>query len=188
MHFVDDEDVKQEIYREVKSKIVGWTMARQRQRNLSAAVGTSTSTVDMPSTSLDSSSSTVTPARKKVYDLFSGLTKARTTGNNSNNTSDSRNTYEKVKAEVANQFSCFMDKPIVEDFHEDPLAWWRGKVIRYPALEIGVRKFFCIPATSAPVERVFSSAGNIVDTKRASLLPQNVDMLVFMYTNKHLWS
>ena len=37
MHFVDGEDVKQDIYREVKAKIVGWTMARQR--NISAAVG-----------------------------------------------------------------------------------------------------------------------------------------------------
>ena len=143
----------------------------------------------MPSTSIDTPSSTATSvSRQKVYDLFSGLTQSRNADHNSGDTGDGTNTYEKVKAEVANQFSCFLDEPIVASFHEDPLVWWRSKINRYPALEIGVRTLFCIPATSAPVERVFSSAGNIVDTKRASLLPQNVDMLVFMYTNKHLWS
>ena len=197
MHFVGNGDVRQNIYREVKAKILGWTMARQPQHNTSDVVGTSTSTVecvdvDMPSTSLGTPSSAATSAsatRKKVYDLFSGLTKARTTGScsNSNNNSNNANTYEKLKAEVGNQFECFLDEPIVGDFNEDPLGWWRNKLHRYPALEIGVRTLFCIPATSAPVERVFSSAGNIVDTKRASLLPQNVDMLLFMYTNKHLW-
>ena len=108
----------------------------------------------------------------------------RTSGTNANN--NNRNCYDKVKADVANQFTCFLDEPIL-DFRDNPLSWWRSKATRYPALEIGVRKLFCIPATSAPVERVFSSAGNIVDKKRASLLPRNVDMLVFMHTNKHLF-
>ena len=195
LHFVDN-DVKKVIYQELKSKVAEWTMARRAENNLSDAGRTSTSasTNETPSTSSDSSRSTEAPTTEKVYAMFSRLTKAPTSGrnNNANNTSDnvstssSTNNYDTVKAEVAHQFSCFLDEAIVDNLHEDPLDWWQGKVHRYPTLEIGVRKLFCIPATSAPVERVFSSAGNIVDTKRSSLLPQNVDMLVFMYTNKHL--
>ena len=191
LSFVDEEEAKTKIYREIKAKIVAWTMTRQR--TLSAAGGASTSTGDVPSTSSAISSPThitdvtlrqsrpLTPARKKVHDMFSCLTKARTTTNNNNS-----NCYDKVKADVANQFTCFLDKPIL-DFADNPLSWWRSEANRYPALEIGVRKLFYIPATRAPFGRVFSSAGNIVDKKRASLLPRNVDMLVFMYTNKHLF-
>ena len=101
LHFVDSEDAKQNIYCAVKAKIVGWTMTRQRQQH-SPVASSSTSTIDMPSTSIDtptSPSSTATSvSRQKVYDLFSGLTQSRNAGHNSGDTGDGTNTYEKVKA------------------------------------------------------------------------------------------
>jgi len=39
---------------------------------------------------------------------------------------------------------------------------------------------------SAPAERVFSSAANIVIKKRVGLKPQNVDLLVILRGNKEL--
>jgi hypothetical protein len=45
-------------------------------------------------------------------------------------------------------------------------------------------RILAIPATSAPSERVFSSAANIVDKKRVRLKPENVDLLVFLRGNK----
>ena len=45
------------------------------------------------------------------------------------------------------------------------------------------RKYLDLPATSTPSERVFSIAGSIVNKKRACLLPENVNMLVFLYEN-----
>ena len=38
-------------------------------------------------------------------------------------------------------------------------------------------------ATSVPSERLFSVAGNIVSAKRAALLPENVEKLVFLHEN-----
>jgi hypothetical protein len=45
-------------------------------------------------------------------------------------------------------------------------------------------RILAIPATSAPSERVFSSAANIVDKKRVRLKPENIDLLVFLRGNK----
>jgi hypothetical protein len=45
-------------------------------------------------------------------------------------------------------------------------------------------KILAIPATSTPSERVFSLAANIVDKKRVSLKPENIDLLVFLRGNK----
>ena len=41
----------------------------------------------------------------------------------------------------------------------------------------------CIPATSAPSERAFSTGGNIVTCHRSALEPETVDRLVFLANN-----
>lgn len=43
-----------------------------------------------------------------------------------------------------------------------------------------------IPATSANSERVLLSTGNIVNSKHSCLLPENVNLLVFLYENKDI--
>ncbi|XP_062910662.1 E3 SUMO-protein ligase ZBED1-like [Mobula hypostoma] len=66
---------------------------------------------------------------------------------------------------------------------EDPLAWWCDRVALFPTLIKLVRKYWCIPATSVPSERLFTAAGNLVDTKRNQLAPAEVDRLLFLYEN-----
>lgn len=66
----------------------------------------------------------------------------------------------------------------------NPLTWWQGNYGRFPLLQKLARKYLAIPATSVPSERVFSAAGNIVTAKRSCLLPENVDMLIFLSENK----
>jgi len=60
----------------------------------------------------------------------------------------------------------------------DPLQWWKLNVHRYPKLALLAKTFLCIPATSVPCERLFSSAGYIVNKTRSSLEPNTVNMLV----------
>lgn len=83
---------------------------------------------------------------------------------------------ERVEAEI----SRYTSEP---NYAGDPLKWWKANASRYPHLVHLARKYLCIPATSVPSERVFSSAGHIVSKKRACLDPSSVNMLVFLAEN-----
>jgi len=49
---------------------------------------------------------------------------------------------------------------------EDPLMWWKLNNHRFPVLDIFVQTILCVPATSVPGKRLFSSAGYIVNKMR----------------------
>lgn len=85
-------------------------------------------------------------------------------------------TSQRAKSEMRR----YMDE---EPCEISPLIWWKENEGRYPALSKMARKYLALPATSTPSERAFSIAGSIVNKKRACLLPENVNMLVFLYEN-----
>ncbi|XP_049416194.1 E3 SUMO-protein ligase ZBED1-like [Epinephelus fuscoguttatus] len=65
----------------------------------------------------------------------------------------------------------------------DPLLWWRQKRDQMPMLASLAKKYLCVQASSTPSERVFSTAGDTVSVERARLLPEKIDMLVFLKKN-----
>ena len=65
----------------------------------------------------------------------------------------------------------------------NPLDWWRINAHRFKTVSVLARQVLMIPATSVPSERIFSTAGTIVNKKRAALKPKNVDCLLFLSTN-----
>ena len=71
--------------------------------------------------------------------------------------------------------------PNGEPVLSDPLPWWSQKTSKYPILSHLAKKILCIPATSAPVERLFSVAGLTIANDRARLLPENAEDLVFLH-------
>lgn len=64
---------------------------------------------------------------------------------------------------------------------KDPLAWWRDNS-QFKILSQLDGKFFSVPATSVPAERLFSKAGTVVCKKRAALQPKNIDRLLFLHS------
>ena len=66
---------------------------------------------------------------------------------------------------------------------DDPLSFWKLKESEYPILAQLTRKIFSVPATSAPVERVFSQAGKILTPLRSRLLPHHFENLLFLKLN-----
>jgi len=58
--------------------------------------------------------------------------------------------------------------------------WWKERTTKYPRISILARKYLCIPATSAASERVFSTGGLIVTSRRHHLNPGTVRALMFL--------
>lgn len=65
----------------------------------------------------------------------------------------------------------------------NPLDWWRNNESRFPRLARLANRYLAIQATSAPAERLFSVAGLTIANDRASLLPDNAAMLIFLHEN-----
>lgn len=66
---------------------------------------------------------------------------------------------------------------------EDPLKWWSMHEREYPLLSLQAKCYLCVPGTSVPAERIFSTAGDIVTAQRSCLLPEHVDQLLFLQKN-----
>lgn len=66
----------------------------------------------------------------------------------------------------------------------NPLKCWLEDGKQFSQLAKMARKYlFCVPAISMPSERAFSIVGQVVNAKRAYLLPDNVNMRVFLAEN-----
>jgi hypothetical protein len=81
---------------------------------------------------------------------------------------------ENIKTELSSYLMMSPDT----DSDKDPLEWWMLHEANFPRLSKLAKKYLCIPATSAPSDRVFSTGGNIVTCHRACLKPESVDRLV----------
>jgi hypothetical protein len=61
-----------------------------------------------------------------------------------------------------------------------PLQWWKIHEKMLPTLSQIAKSLLCIPATSAPSERVFSAAGLTIANDRARLLPDHAADIIFL--------
>jgi len=48
----------------------------------------------------------------------------------------------------------------------NPLVWWKKYAETFPYLDQVARRYLVMPATSAPVERLFSVSGQVVTATR----------------------
>ena len=65
----------------------------------------------------------------------------------------------------------------------DPLQWWKTNEMSFPHLAMFAKRYLAVPATSTKSERAYSAAGIIAGKRRASLLSENVDRLLFLNKN-----
>jgi hypothetical protein len=77
-----------------------------------------------------------------------------------------------------------IEENFTNDQYSNPLQWWRRHVEKYPNIWKLASIILAIPATSAPSERVFGTAANIINKKRVRLKPETLDALIFLRGNK----
>lgn len=92
---------------------------------------------------------------------------------------------EPEAASVLQEVKMYMGEPPAKR-SVDPLQWWSLNLERFPRLALLAKKYLCIPATSTPSERVFSTAGLVVDKRRSALTPAIIDAIVFLNRNAKL--
>ena len=74
-------------------------------------------------------------------------------------------------------------KELVIKRDQDPLAWWTAHGLAMPELKRLAQRYLCVPATSTPSERCFSTAGELVSQRRSNLSDQNIKMILFLNKN-----
>ena len=83
-----------------------------------------------------------------------------------------------------------LEKFLRDEIHGmDAATFWKedsiGKM-KYPSLYSLACNILCVPASSAPVERIFSRGGLIMRPHRARLSSQMLETLMFLKCNEHL--
>ena len=67
---------------------------------------------------------------------------------------------------------------------EDALDWWRRNQARFPNLAKLALRYLHIPASSAPVERLFSVAGKVFRPERTRMTDKHLETILFLYCNR----
>ena len=83
---------------------------------------------------------------------------------------------------VDKEFQKYLAEDLIS-IDDNPLKWWKSNQFHFPILAKVAKLFLCIPATSVLCERLFSTSGNIITPKQASLEPNTASMLCFMVQN-----
>ena len=69
------------------------------------------------------------------------------------------------------------------DIDSNPLQWWKLNEYKYPHVAKLAKRYLCIPATSAPSERVFSAASRTITASRNRLSADIAEAFVFLHHN-----
>jgi hypothetical protein len=64
--------------------------------------------------------------------------------------------------------------------YRNPLIWWKNNKADFPIMSELAKILLCIPATSAPSERIFSLASRVISEVRSSLNPDDASQIIFV--------
>lgn len=86
---------------------------------------------------------------------------------------------------VFNEVDNYFSVPILPE-DEDPPIFWEKNQNLYPTLSQLAEYYLSVPASSAPVERLFSIAGKIFRPERCRLTDKTLEQLMLIRCNAHL--
>ncbi len=88
----------------------------------------------------------------------------------------------KPSSSAATEVADYLALPVLDE-EEDPLEFWKTKQHRFPSLSKLAEYHLSIPASSAPVERLFSIAGKIFRPERCRLTDITFEDLLLIRCN-----
>ena len=80
-----------------------------------------------------------------------------------------------------NELAEYMNLKVSKD--TDFIQFWLDNKSVLPKLYTVARRLLCVPASSAASERVFSTAGRLLEKRPTTLSPATVNSLLFLYSN-----
>ena len=83
------------------------------------------------------------------------------------------------------QLETYLDDQSVYDENMDALDFWIENQQKYPDLALVAFDLLVIPASTTPIERVFSTAGIATAGRRNRLCAHRLEREVFIKKNKH---
>jgi hypothetical protein len=83
------------------------------------------------------------------------------------------------------EWEAYKDEALLDE-DSDALAYWSRNQAKYPMLSAMAAEFLVSPATSAPVERLFSIAGKVFTKERSRLKDVSFMNLMMIRCNQHL--
>lgn len=88
---------------------------------------------------------------------------------------------------LSDEVSGYFGKSYRWPYEKDPIIFWTENQSQYPSLSALAQDILVIPATSAPVERLFSQASIAISGKRNRLGGDHLEREVMMKTNKRFF-
>lgn len=84
---------------------------------------------------------------------------------------------------IEEEFQSYLRVPAI-DAEDNVLKWWQQHEGRFPRLAKMARQYLAVPASSASVERLFSSVGLVKSDLREKLLDSTTIDIMFAKHNK----
>ena len=80
----------------------------------------------------------------------------------------------KSELDIYQEEGCFFS----QEYKFDVLSWWKEKSYKFRILSKMAANILAVPITTVASEATFSAGGRVIDTYRASLAPETVQMLM----------
>ena len=88
-----------------------------------------------------------------------------------------------TQSSAAYELRLYRESPSETNIDKYPLRFWQINQAVYPRLSKLAMQYLCPPASSVPVECLFSAAGELISKKRNSLASHNANTLLLL----HCW-
>ena len=88
-----------------------------------------------------------------------------------------------IKPASSTEVNKYLNLPCITE-EENPLDYWKEEKDTFPVLSSLACKYLCIPASSAPVERLFSIAGKVFRPERCRISDERFQQLMMIRCNQ----